>query len=55
MPPHCDSLDGPVVQAARRALDAGNVNLVLPYAPKTAEKEIIDVFDKLGVGPADRM
>jgi hypothetical protein len=47
MPPHCDSLDGPVVQAARRALDAGNVNLVLPYAPKTAEKEIIDVFDKV--------
>ena len=47
MPPHCDSLDGPVVQAARRALDAGNVTLVLPYAPKTAEKEIIDVFDKV--------
>jgi hypothetical protein len=47
MPPHCDSLDGPVVHAARRALDAGNVNLVLPYAPKTAEKEIIDAFDKV--------
>ena len=47
MPPHCDSLDGPVVQAARRALDAGNVTLVLPYAPKTAEKEIIDAFDKV--------
>jgi hypothetical protein len=47
MPPHCDSLDGPVVQAARRALDAGNVTVVLPYAPKTAEKEIIDAFDKV--------
>jgi hypothetical protein len=47
MPPHCDSLDGPVVQAARRALDAGNVSLVLPYAPNTAEKEIIDAFDKV--------
>jgi hypothetical protein len=47
MPPHCDSLDGPVVQAARRALDAGNVTLVLPYAPKTAEKDIIDAFDKV--------
>ncbi len=47
MPPHCDSLDGPVVQAARRALDAGNVMLVLPYAPETAEKEIIDAFEKV--------
>ena len=47
MPPHCDSLDGPVVQAARRALEADNVNLVLPYAPKTAEREIIEVFDKV--------
>ena len=47
MPPHCDSLDGPVVQAARRALDAGNVTLVLPYAPETAEKEIIDAFEKV--------
>ena len=47
MPPHCDSLDGPVVQAARRALDADNVTLVLPYVPKTAEKEIIDAFDKV--------
>ena len=37
MPPHCDSLDGPVVQAARCALDAGNVALVLPYARKEAE------------------
>ena len=47
MPPHCDSLDGPVVQAARRALDAGNVTLVLPYAPKTAEREIVAAFDKV--------
>lgn len=26
---HCDTLDGPVVAAARKALDTGNVNLVL--------------------------
>jgi hypothetical protein len=26
---HCDTLDGPVVAAARKALDMGNVNLVL--------------------------
>lgn len=47
MPPHCDTLDGPVVQAARRALDAGNVALVLPFVPKAGEQEIADAFDKV--------
>ena len=47
MPPHCDSLDGPVVRAAQRALDAGNVAFVLPYVQKEREKEIIDTFDKV--------
>lgn len=47
MPPHCDSLDGPVVQAAQRALVAGDVTLVLPYVPEAAENEIIDAFDKV--------
>lgn len=47
MPPHCDSLDGPVVRAAQRALDAGNVAFVLPYVQKEGEKEIIDTFDKV--------
>lgn len=37
---HCDSIDGPVAQAALRALDTGNVGLILPYAPATAEAEI---------------
>lgn len=31
MPPHCDSLDGPVVTAARQALEAGDVDIVLPF------------------------
>lgn len=44
MPPHCDSLDGPVVRAARRALDAGDVELVLPYVPASADGEIRAVF-----------
>jgi len=47
MPPHCDSLDGPVVRAAQRALDAGDVAFVLPYVQKEGEKEIIDTFDKV--------
>lgn len=41
---HCDSIDGPVAQAALAALDTGNVNLVLPYAPVTAEAEIKAAF-----------
>ena len=47
MPPHCDSLDGPVVRAAQRALAAGDVALVLPYVPKAGEQEVIDVFAKV--------
>jgi hypothetical protein len=44
MPPHCDSLDGPVVAAARRALDAGDVDLVLPFVPEQGEAEVRGVF-----------
>lgn len=44
MPPHCDSMDGPVVQAARRALENGDVEAVLPYVPKSAEDEVRQAF-----------
>ena len=47
MPPHCDSMDGPVVTMAGKALDAGNVDLILPYVPKEGEEEIKKVFDKV--------
>jgi hypothetical protein len=43
---HCDGMDGPVVKAAQRALATGNVNLVLIWAPKKDEAEIINVFQK---------
>lgn len=43
---HCDSLDGPVATAALNALDAQNVNLVLPYAPVGAEAELSAAFDQ---------
>lgn len=46
MPPHCDTLDGPVVMAAKKALEAGNVDLILPWAPKEAEGEIRNAFSK---------
>lgn len=45
MPPHCDTMDGPVVKAARRALEAGDVQLVLPYVPKAGEAEVLQAFD----------
>ena len=45
MPPHCDSMDGPVVRAARRALDAEDVDLVLPYVHESGEDEVRSAFD----------
>lgn len=39
-------MNGPVVRAAREALEKGNVNLVLPWAPKDAEAEIKNAFKR---------
>ncbi len=44
MPPHCDSMDGPVVTAARAALEADDARLVLPYVPKEGEGEVVAAF-----------
>jgi hypothetical protein len=44
MPPHCDSLDGPVVTAARQALEAEQVAIVLPFVPEEGEDEIRAMF-----------
>ncbi len=46
MPPHCDTLDGPVVTAAKKALEMKDVKLILPFAPKSAEAEIRKAFDR---------
>ncbi|MEW6035302.1 MAG: DUF6448 family protein [Candidatus Micrarchaeota archaeon] len=46
MPPHCDTLDGPVVKAAMKALEKGNVNLVLPWVHEGAEGEVRAAFGK---------
>jgi hypothetical protein len=43
---HCDAIDGPVAKAAQKALENGNVNPVLAYAPAAAEAEIRVAFDK---------
>lgn len=45
MPPHCDSLDGPVVGAAQRALRENDVELVAPYVHVDAEEELRRAFD----------
>lgn len=43
---HCDGLDGPVVTAARRALESGDINPVLIWVQKDGESEIREAFDK---------
>jgi len=39
-------MDGPVVKAARRALETKDVNSILAYVPKEGEKEVIETFEK---------
>ncbi len=43
---HCDSMDGPVVQAAIKALDTGDVNLVLVWVSEKDENQIREAFQK---------
>ena len=46
MPPHCDTMDGPVVAAARRALEKEDVNLILPYVKENASADVKLAFEK---------
>lgn len=46
MPPHCDTRDGPVVKAAIKALETGNINYVLIWIPEESGKELAAVFEK---------
>lgn len=43
---HCDGLDGPVVTAAKKALESGNVNYVLHWVKKADENAIKEAFNK---------
>lgn len=47
MPPHCDSMDGPVVTAASKALEQENVRLILPFVPKEGEQEVVNAFEQV--------
>jgi hypothetical protein len=40
-------MDGPVVKAALRALEAENVDIILPYVPKEGEEEVSRAFEKV--------
>ncbi len=46
MPPHCDTRDGPVVKAAMKTLETGNLNYVLIWIPKESEQELRKIFEK---------
>lgn len=45
MAPHCDSMDGPVVTAARQALETRDVNIVLPFVKKDGEEQVTRAFE----------
>ncbi|MEK7875213.1 MAG: DUF6448 family protein [Pseudomonadota bacterium] len=42
---HCDGMDGPVVLLAKKALETGNVDRVLPWVRAEDETEITHAFD----------
>jgi hypothetical protein len=43
---HCDTLDGPVVEAARKALESGQLAPVLAWVQKGDEAEIRGAFER---------
>ena len=43
---HCDGLDGPVVKAARAALETGNLNRALIWVRKGDEPELREAFTR---------
>lgn len=43
---HCDSMDGPVVHAAQKALETNTVEIALAWVLSSGEREIRDAFDR---------
>ncbi|MCH2450781.1 MAG: DUF6448 family protein [Gracilimonas sp.] len=43
---HCDSMDGPVVQDAKQALNSGDITLVLKWITEKQEAEIRSTFNE---------
>lgn len=46
MPPHCETMDGPVVESAEMALEMENINYILPYIAMEDEKELKEAFER---------
>lgn len=43
---HCDTMDGPVIGAAKEALTSGNINLILIWVQPKDETEIRHAFER---------
>ncbi|MDD1774226.1 MAG: DUF6448 family protein [Methanobacterium sp.] len=46
MAPYMDSMNGPLVKAAEKALEMENIKYVLPYVSSPEEEELKDAFEK---------
>ncbi len=46
---HCDSMEGPVIKAAHKTLETGNINYSLIWIPENDEAELIQIFEKVKV------
>ncbi len=46
IPPHCDTRDSPVVKAATKTLETGNMNFVLIRIPSKPEEELRGILKK---------
>jgi hypothetical protein len=44
---HCDGLDGPVVQAAKKSLETGDINFTLIWINEEYSEEVANVFRKI--------
>lgn len=43
---HCDGLDGPVVQAAKKSLETGSINFTLIWINEEFTEEVTNIFRK---------
>jgi hypothetical protein len=44
---HCDTMEGPLIRDAQKAIHQNNVNIVLKWVPAADEKEIRDAFKQM--------
>lgn len=44
---HCDTMEGPLVLDAKKAINQNNVNIVLKWVPAANETEIRDAFNQM--------